>query len=142
MKTRAIVAAALLAFFGTPSHSEVSGVPHEMQFWLVSVGTIRLETSEMQFDASFVDRWFEWPDEVAQLVPDAMRADGVIPKEVRFWLLQPTLVVTETHLMNPDSMTGESRTTTGEGRTTTGESRSTINDPVPYPRARPKSARD
>jgi hypothetical protein len=129
--TRLMLAvAALAAFAAPPARAEMSGVPPEIQFRLVQLGTLQLGTPAMHLDASWVDRRFDWLGEVVQFVPSAMTGEHAeisgVAKEVQFWLLQPTVPAAEA------SVVRQPRTTTGQTPTTTGEGRG-----VPYPPPRP-----
>jgi len=109
MKTKLMLAAAVLAVFAAPARAEMGGVPSEMQFWL-------LVDPAVLANASWLDRRFEsqWRGMVVQSVPSAPTREQTqisgVPKEVQFWLLQPTVPVAEAGVVR------QLRETTGQAR--------------------------
>ena len=128
MKTKLMLAAAVLAAFAAPACAEMSGIPPEMQFWLLQTAT-----PAVHVNAS----WVNSRGLVLPSVPGHEEIMG-IPKELLFWVPPPTVAAAEATVRQP-------RTTTGQGlpaadvnvrqpRTTTGEG---LGVPYPRPRTRP-----
>jgi hypothetical protein len=106
MKTRWIVATALLAVVAAPAQAAMSGIPHELKFWLLESPTPSLHENAFSLDR-LPGREAVEPT-VPGLVTAAAAAISGVPKEVQAWLLRPASPEPADHQ--------PSRTTTGEAR--------------------------
>lgn len=97
MKTKLMLAAAVLATFAAPAHADISGIPLEMQFWLLQVATPAVHTNAS---------WVNSRGMLVASVPEHAEISG-IPKELQFWLLQVPAV--EANVRQPRTTTGEAR---------------------------------